>query len=68
MFDCFSEKNEKPEEKKRNAKESTVFDTQRIYFDEYGNLVYNQEMDRPDREAELRKVLELDPGVDTVCL
>ena len=64
MCSCFSKKEDK--DKKKEAEPDIVLDTQRIYFDEYGNLIYNQEADRPNREDELRQILTINPGDSTV--
>lgn len=53
-----SQATQAPEEK-----ESAVYDTSKICFDEYGNLIYEHTNKVPfDHVKELRTIAELDPG------
>jgi hypothetical protein len=46
--------------------EEPVYDTNKIFFDEYGNIRYDQGRAAFNRETELRAILELDPGDDSI--
>lgn len=63
MSACCRKSSQPREEVEAEEKESPVFETSKITFDQYGNLIYEHEKTEPfDHKKELRTIAELEPG------
>ena len=47
---------------KLEEEEDDVYNVSKIYFDDLGNLIYDQSLKPFDRKSELETILQLDPG------